>query len=718
MYWFIKKYTVLLVIAFLWASSMPVKAQVSDSVNIRCVSVDATGGVTLTWVLPPAANLSADGWTDYTIYASSTNIVGSYSNIAVTPPISITQTSVTIPSATLLSILHANATTQQIYFYISTDNTTPNPTYFSNVVSTIYLTINNPGNDIADLYWNPVSNPLPQGSSTWYQIWREANNSNVWTLVDSTQSYSYADTVMYCDSISLNYRVQIADSTICTSMSNVSRNVSKFISGFGPPQVVMDTVSVNPDNSVDITWQKSSKKNVIGYIIYATVVNVTNHPLDTVWGINSTDLLHYFGGGNPSDSILYFTVAALDSCKLVGAISNYQETILLQVSPDVCAQTNTLKWNGYENLAGNSGGDGIGGYNVYRSLNHGPFQLLASVDSHTLSYTDTNLVVNDSTCYYIQVYESGHIDTTASSNIVCDIIQSSFHPKNNYLREATVILNTKSVEIAGYVDSSSRAAYYVFQRSEYPAGGFSTIYTMNAPAHSDSISYIDNGVNPDGRSYYYRILTLDSCNKAIDSTNTGQTMLLNAVGQPNGINTLTWNDYGTWYAGPAYYTIYRSIDGINYNQLTPNVPYTNAGENTFNDDVSDITNGEGTFYYYVKAVEDTNMSYPYPFVDTCLSNVTEAYQAPTIFIPDAFCPTGKNKIFKPVGLYISSQGYDLSILNRWGDLVFETNDPDVGWDGTYKGGKIVQEGVYVYLLTYTSSRGEYFQKKGTVTLIK
>src|SRR6202042_856135 len=111
------------------------------------------------------------------------------------------------------------------------------------------------------------------------------------------------------------------------------------------------------------------------------------------------------------------------------------------------------------------------------------------------------------------------------------------------------------------------AEYYDFQRSIDSAGGFSTIYKMNASRHSDSISYIDNSVNPSLHSYHYQIITMDSCDKPIDSTNLGQTILTQAVGEPNGTNVVTWNDYRNWYNDPAYYLIYRSEDSVNYTLL-------------------------------------------------------------------------------------------------------------------------------------------------------
>lgn len=701
---FTKKYFKLFIFISLLAGFAKINAQCNNAVSIRCVSVDAAGDVTLTWVLPP--NLNSCGWDSLKVYASATHGSG---YVPILPAITNTpQTFITIPE----SSLPASPNFQPIYFYVKTVNI-GNLDYNSDTVSSIYVTLtNNIGT--AQLYWNPLSAPLPQGSSTWYRIYREYNN--VWSLVDSTKNMSYLDTITYCDSTLLNYQIQIADSNICISTSNIAANSSKFTCTISPPQVVMDTVSVTSGNSVDITWAKSSKPNVIGYIIYYKLPNGSFDSLTTVYGINTDSLMNYILGGNPSDTILTFGVAALDSCGHIGGISNPPNTLLLKVTPDACAQNNTLTWNAYEYLTDN-GGYGVGGYRIFYSVNSGPFQLLTSLDKNARTYVDTDLTTRELRCYYVQVYDSANTDITASSNTVCDSIKPPSTPKNNYLRTASVILNTSSIQIVGYIDSLSGAEYYEFQRSIDSTGGFSTIYTMNAPLHTDSISYIDNSVNPVIHSYHYHIITLDSCKKIVDSTNLGQTMLLTAVGQPNGTNILTWNDYRNWYDGPDYYSIYRSEDGINYTLLTPTVNYANARQNTYVDNINGITAGQGTFYYYIKAVENNNAAL-YPFTDTSYSNIAQAYQDPIVYIPDAFCPNGKNRIFIPIGIFIDVQGYDFSILNRWGDLLFESNNPDIGWDGTDKSGKAVRQGVYVYLLTYTSSRGEYFQRKGTVTLLK
>jgi len=71
-------------------------------------------------------------------------------------------------------------------------------------------------------------------------------------------------------------------------------------------------------------------------------------------------------------------------------------------------------------------------------------------------------------------------------------------------------------------------------------------------------------------------------------------------------------------------------------------------------------------------------------------------------------------------LYVrSSVIYEISfrIYNRWGELVFETNDINNGWDGYYKG-KLSEPGVFVYHLDVICYNKEIFKKKGNITLMR
>jgi gliding motility-associated-like protein len=78
----------------------------------------------------------------------------------------------------------------------------------------------------------------------------------------------------------------------------------------------------------------------------------------------------------------------------------------------------------------------------------------------------------------------------------------------------------------------------------------------------------------------------------------------------------------------------------------------------------------------------------------CLDNCP-IYKLPNTFTPNG---DGQNDLFTPIYPYRFVEKIDLKIYNRWGNLVFETSNPDINWDGTdYKTKKALFTGVYYYV---------------------
>lgn len=74
----------------------------------------------------------------------------------------------------------------------------------------------------------------------------------------------------------------------------------------------------------------------------------------------------------------------------------------------------------------------------------------------------------------------------------------------------------------------------------------------------------------------------------------------------------------------------------------------------------------------------------------------------TIYVPNTFTPDGNgaNEIFKPVMVGFDPDDFELLIFNRWGDIIFESHNMEVGWDGTFAGQDYqVQDGVYTWKIT-------------------
>jgi gliding motility-associated-like protein len=96
---------------------------------------------------------------------------------------------------------------------------------------------------------------------------------------------------------------------------------------------------------------------------------------------------------------------------------------------------------------------------------------------------------------------------------------------------------------------------------------------------------------------------------------------------------------------------------------------------------------------------------------------------PTIrwFMPNAFTPNGDgtNDNYFGKGFLEGATNFSMTIWNRWGELVFNTDNPDDQWNGRAQNtGGNAPSGVYIYKVSFRGPRGEPFAFEGFVTLIR
>ncbi len=91
------------------------------------------------------------------------------------------------------------------------------------------------------------------------------------------------------------------------------------------------------------------------------------------------------------------------------------------------------------------------------------------------------------------------------------------------------------------------------------------------------------------------------------------------------------------------------------------------------------------------------------------------------FLPNAFTPNGdgRNDTFRGTGFMLGATAFRMTIWNRWGELIFETGDPEEAWNGRkFNSGDEAPPGVYVVLVSFRGPRGEPWELKGLVTLLQ
>lgn len=104
--------------------------------------------------------------------------------------------------------------------------------------------------------------------------------------------------------------------------------------------------------------------------------------------------------------------------------------------------------------------------------------------------------------------------------------------------------------------------------------------------------------------------------------------------------------------------------------------------------------------------------------ETGTASVTSPWQNCLVVMPSAFSPNGdgNNDLFRPK-VYDAVTNYQLRVFNRWGSLVFQTNDPKIGWDGYYSGMPQSSQ-AFIYVCSFSTSRNEPKEYRGTVMLVK
>ena len=130
------------------------------------------------------------------------------------------------------------------------------------------------------------------------------------------------------------------------------------------------------------------------------------------------------------------------------------------------------------------------------------------------------------------------------------------------------------------------------------------------------------------------------------------------------------------------------------NQINPSFLFENAGT-------------------YSVALIVTN---DYQCKDTLIKTITVASDF-AVYVPNTFSPNqdNKNEIFNAVTRGVNK--YSIQIFNRWGQKVFESNDLNNGWDGTFKG-QVCQSGVYGWKISASSYDGMLKELTGQVMVYR
>lgn len=646
--------------------------------SINCISTLPNGSLNISW--DPVLNPN-NTFVDFELYSLQNGLIGNY-------PIGTTTTNVPAPGA-------------DNDYYIQVKSGC-NVTLSSDTVKNVHLDLFNPANGTAVLDWNlPAPAPLP-GMDNFCTIYREYP-TGTWTslAVLPYNTTHFVDTIDICSAF-LNYQVVYSTPTCQWSSNIIGDNLQDDIT----PQIpVISSVSIDTltGNAV-ITWNVNYAPDTYGYIVYHKDVNGFIVEIDTVWGRFNTTYTHAISVTGPET----YSIAAFDSCYTPAVPPTHQTSakaephtsMFLSYNTNSCTSQAELSWTPYIGWL-----TGLTGYTVYVKEGTGPW-----VPITTTTDQSYNLDCIPLQNYSVAIRANNSNGSEAFSNVQSFVIHAPTAPAVNYLRVATVDQNT--IVLRHEVSVGSNVQAVRFEKFNMATGQFDLLGEV--PATASTLSMTDVDVDVDNFSYTYRAIVVDSCGNLGATSNRARTILLKVTEDQTRLSTyLNWSPYGDYDGGVLQYQIYRGIDGIYPATPTAIVP----PDQRFYEDLVDELGFEhsGKVCYFVVAEESINQ---YGIQELSFSNDVCAVIQPLVYVPNAFTPGGLNPIFIPVVSFQDVSKYEFSIVDRWGQLVFQTNDPAQGWDGHHQqSGKLVAPNVYVYVLKVVDGNNQEYFFRGNVSVI-
>ena len=347
------------------------------------------------------------------------------------------------------------------------------------------------------------------------------------------------------------------------------------------------------------------------------------------------------------------------------------------------------------------GWENVQTYRIFRALHlpGRPPVLIGEVAGDQTSFTDTTTY-----CEQEYVYEVEAISTTSISSWSDTTIGKAFHVDPTeavHMINATVV-NNEDVQIEWEIPTFGMYKELIVEKKT--GSSFTPLFVQSHTA--SELKYLDEKVEVDQQSYAYRVLGRDSCGSVTPLGRTANSIHL-SIEQNQGSISLAWNAYEGWENGVERYSLQRYEDSLGIYEELASLPPDSLSYT----DTAQYVQANQLCYRIFAHERDGNRT-------ASLSNEGCLLPQPVIFSPNAFSPNGDgtNEEFFFKGAYISQ--LNVQIYSRWGELIFESNDIEKGWDGKRPDGSDAPMGAYMFHVKGTSLEGLKFQKIGSIQLIR
>lgn len=361
-----------------------------------------------------------------------------------------------------------------------------------------------------------------------------------------------------------------------------------------------------------------------------------------------------------------------------------------------------------------------------------------------LSITDTICNLTDTAVKVVTVYEALQLDipddTIICSSSTFDLVANSYGTATGFIWDDDADFSSplaSGMDSVITISPGTSATFYVSATNGWPLcdiidsvnivfidGAIEMMSDTTICAGTQALLYVENlvpGVNltydwspntniiemgnmaivePTSSMYYYVTATTDLGCTITDS------VFVNVINLNSGMLNATATPDTIPEGGSSVLNVYPVSGAFTY-VWNPPTNLSSPTGHTVTATVEETSTYEVTVSQGVCSAKTSVTIYTREFV------CGDVY----IFVPNAFSPNGDN--VNDV-LYVRGENLyeiDFKIFDRWGELVFETVDQSVGWDGTFKGEKVDPD-VYVYHLRYICVDETENLIKGNVTVLR
>jgi PKD repeat protein len=528
------------------------------------------------------------------------------------------------------------------------------------------------------------------------------------TDLEGRVQHQYADTGTYSVKLKVVLAGQCEDETV---------TLAKVYPGFYPAFKVQGTCVLLPLQFIDLTTSRYGAAAKWSWDFGDETTSAdTSHVQNPSWKYSSTGL-----------KTVTLTVESDKGC--VGTVTGTADVrdrppITLAFRDTLICSIDTLKLN--------ASGNGVFSWSP-------PYNIL---DANTAT---PSVWPKTTTTYTVTLNENGCVNTDAVRVRVVDFVTLEAGPDSTICLTDTVQLNPQgdglrfewTANVPGYISDANikqpfvvptaTTTYHVIAHiGKCSAADDRTLRTVPYPiarAGADTLVCFEDTASLHGSMVGYRFMWSP----------------ISTLSDPNNLNTLAWPKVTTSYVLSVYDTLGCPKPGKDTVVVSVKSEIIAFAGNDTSIVVGQplLLNGRGSDFYEWQpplhlsrndianpiAMLDDNFSYQLKAYtaegcyDLDTINIKVFKTAPDIFVPNAFKPGGsRNNVLRPIPVGIATLDF-FCVFNRWGQMVYKSNSPESGWDGSIAG-KPQDAGTYVWMARGTDYTGKLVMRKGTAVLLR